>query len=227
MRWVFPENTAESIKELDEEFRQASSDSIIEWAEEAADGLEIGFDALFNMTDSEREGLRRQFDTLPEGEKISELYKAQNLLAFVYAYFYNILSLMVHGQKLTTLVPLALQGDKEAFCKAAQIDRNLLTGHPYFRDTFARLNTGDDTDFLDALLYRIGNPSLRGRIRYPALFSLFAVLDSFGLLDEFTAPEILDMCDEAKLDRFQNRIDDESNLNKRRAEYRRYQKLPK
>jgi hypothetical protein len=118
-----------------------------------------------------------------------------------------------------------LQGDKEAFCKAVQIDRNLLTGLPYFRDTYARLQSGEDNDFLDALLYRIGNPTLRGKIRFPALYMVFATLDSFNWLDDFTASEILDICDEAKLDRFQNRIVDENYLNKRRIEYRRMQKI--
>jgi len=145
-------------------------------------------------------------------------------IAFFYSFFYNMLSLMVHGQKLTTLVPLALQGNKEAFCKAVQIDRNLLTGHTYFKDTYARLQTGEDKEFLDALLYRVGNPTTRGKLRFPALYMVFTILDSFDWLDDFTAPEILDICDEARLDRFQNRIDDENQLTKRRIEYRRFQK---
>lgn len=148
-------------------------------------------------------------------------------IAFFYSFFYNTLSLMVHGQKLTTLVPLALKGDKEAFCKAVQIDRNLLDGHPYFRDTYARLLAGEDKGFLDALLYRIGNPTTRGKIRYPALYMVFTVLESFNWLDGFTASEILDICDEAKLDRFQNRIEDENFLIKRRLEYRRFQNASK
>jgi hypothetical protein len=54
---------------------------------------------------------------------------------------------------------------------------------------------------------------------------VFATLESFHLLDAFTATEILDICDEAKLDRFQNRIEDENYLIKRRREYRRFQKI--
>ena len=227
MRWAFPENTAEAVKELDAELCQASSDAKLEFINEASGDLSEGLDTLFNMSDEEREELRQKFEALSEQEKIAEIHKAQNLLVFIYAYFYNTLSLMVHGQKLTTLVPLALQGDKEAFCKAVQIDRNILTGHPYFKDTYARLQGGEDRDFLDAVLYRIGNPTTRGKIRFPALYMVFATLDSFNWLDDFTAPEILDICDEAKLDRFQNRIEDESYLIKRRIEYRQFQKISK
>ena len=106
-----------------------------------------------------------------------------------------------------------------------QIDRNLLTGHPYFRDIYARLQTGEAPNFLDDISRHISKSPIQGRIRFPALYSLFATLDLFGWLNDFTASEILDMCDEAGLDRFQNRIEDENYLIKRRLEYRKKQKI--
>lgn len=227
MRAIYPENTAEAIKEADAEFCQASSDEKLAFLDEVTDEVLGSLATPFDLSDAEQEKQRQSFEALPEDEKATEIRKAQYVLAYWFAYFYNTLSLMVHGQKLTTLVPLALQGDKEAFAKAVQIDRNLLTGHPYFKSTYERLLTGEDKDFLDAVLYRIGNPTTRGKIRFPALYMVFATLDSFKWLDDFTASEILDICDEAGLDRFQNRIEDEAYLNKRRAEYRRYQKFSK
>lgn len=133
------------------------------------------------------------FWALPEEERILAFVTVQLLFAFIYAYFYDHIALMVHGQKLTTLVPLALQGDKKAFCKAIQIDRNILTGHPYFRDTYACLQTGEDPNFLDDVTSYIKRPPIRGRIRFPALYMLFAILDGFKRLDDFTASEILDI----------------------------------
>lgn len=227
MRAIYPENTEEAVKAVDAEFCQASSDEKLAFINEVTDEALEGLIASFDLSDEEREKQRQLFEALPEDEKAAEIRKLQYVLAYVFAYFYNTLSLMVHGQKLTTLVPLAMQGDKEAFAKAVQIDRNLLAGHPYFKSTYERLQTGEDKDFLDAVLYRIGNPTTRGKIRFPALYMVFATLDSFRWLDDFTASEILDICDEAGLDRFQNRIEDETYLNKRRAEYRRYQKAGK
>lgn len=123
-------------------------------------------------------------------------------------------------------MPLALRGDQKAFCKAVQIDRNLLTGQPYFQDTYARLQTGEKPNFLSAVLTHLNRPpTIQGRIRFPALYSLFATLDLFGWLNDFTASEILDMCDDAGLDRYQNRIEDEIYLVKRRLEYRKKQKI--
>ncbi len=183
------------------------------------------FEEIFHATEEEREAASLRFEALPEDEKQSAFITVQLLFAFIYAYFYNHIALMVHGQKLTTLVPLAMQGDKKAFCKAIQIDRNILTGHPYFRDTYARLQTGEDPNFLDGVTSYIKRPPIRGRIRFPALYMLFAILDGFKRLEDFTASEILDICDDAKLDRYQNRIEDECNLNKMRIEYRKNQKI--
>lgn len=225
MRAFFPEDTAETIREIDAEFRQSSADEKLAFINEVADETLESLTASFRLSEEEKEKQRQIFMALPEDEKTAEIHKLQNVLAYVFAYFYNILSLMVHGQKLTTLVPLALEGDKEAFAKAVQIDRNLLTGHPYFKSTYEHLLTGEDKDFLDAVLYRIGNPTTRGKIRFPALYMVFAALDSFGWLDDFSASEILDICDEAGLDRFQNRIEEENFVVKRRIEYRRFQKI--
>ena len=181
-------------------------------------------DALSQMKMSP-EAAQEEFEALPEEERTAIIHRMQLALAFFYATFFNSIALMVHKQKLTTLVPLALRGDKESFCKAVQIDRNLLTGHPYFRDTYARLQTGEDSDFLKKISKHITHPPIQGRIKYPALYSLFATLDLFKWLDDSTAPEILDLCDEARLDRYQNRIEDENYLVKRRLEYRKNQKI--
>lgn len=183
------------------------------------------FEGIFHATEEKREASRLRFEALPDDEKQSMLISIQLLFAFIYAYFYNHIALMVHGQKLTTLVPLALQGDKKAFCKAIQIDRNILTGHPYFRDTYSRLQTGENPNFLDDVSSYIKRPPIRGRIRFPVLYMLFAILDGFKRLEDFTASEILDICDDAMLDRYQNRIEDECSLNKKRIEYRKNQKI--
>ncbi len=227
---IFLENTSEQVKQFDNAFAEVSEVEKLAILKNFNDDLpienignEIG-DVLSQLREAP-EITQEEFDALPEEERISVIHRMQFFLAFLYATFFNSIALMVHGQKLTTLVPLALQGDKKAFCKAVQIDHNLLTGHPYFQDIYARLQTGETPNFLDDILRHLSRPPIQGRIRFPALYSLFATLDLFGWLNDFTAPEILDMCDEAGLDRYQNRIEDENYLIKRRLEYRKKQKL--
>ena len=146
------------------------------------------------------------------------------LFSGVFAQIFNTLALMTHGAALTTLVPQAIEGDDEAFLKAVQVDRLLLTHHPYFIARKQRAQDEGDTEFLSALAYRESNPNLKGKIRYPALFMLFGILESVKWLDKLKHDEILDLCDEIGLDRFQNRIEDVNYLTKRLADYRRFQK---
>ena len=223
---IFFENTSEQIKQFDNEFAAASEAEKLAILRDLNSDLsdEKIFTEISQMKMSS-EAAREEFEALPEEERIAIIHRMQFFLAFFYATFFNGIALMVHRQKLTTLVPLALQGNKKAFCMAVQIDRNLLTGHPYFRDTYARLQTGDDPKFLDDISRHITKPPVQGKVRYPALYSLFATLDTFEWLDDFTAPEILDICDDAGLDRYQNRIEDENYLIKRRLEYRKKQKI--
>lgn len=230
MKSICPEDAVKKFKEFDDELIIVNEKEKIELVEQLLDDLENDeYPESPSETDEEVlediKAAKKEWEDLPEDEKTSIISQIQLFFTFFYAYFYNLIALMVHGQKLTTLVPLAMQGDKKAFCKAIQIDRNILTGHSYFRDTYARLQTGEDPDFLGAVSTHINRPPFQGRIRFPALYMIFAVLDGFGWLNDFTASEILDMCDEAGLDRYQNRIEDENYLIKRRLEYRKKHKI--
>lgn len=230
LKSLFPENTSEQVKQFDAEFAATSEEEkqvILKdiYGTLTNEDVDAQFKDVLSQIENALEAAQEEFEALTEEERIASIHCLQFFIAFFYATFYNNISLMVHAQKLTALVPLALQGDQKAFCKAVQIDRNLLTGHPYFRETYAKLQTGENRKFLIDISSHLNRPPIRGKIRYPALYSLFATLDGFGWLNDFTASEILDMCDEAELDRYQNRIEDENYLVKRRLEYRRKQKI--
>lgn len=230
MKSICPEDTVKKFKEFDDDLIAIDEKDKLELVGKLLDELEND-NLSESSTETEEEFIKayetaqKELETVSEEEKAAILIQIQLFFAFFYAYFYNHIALMVHGQKLTTLVPLALQGDQKAFCKAVQIDRNLLTGHPYFKDTYSRLLTGDDPKFLKAIASHLNRPPIQGKIRFPGLYMVFAVLDGFKWLDDFTATEILDICDDAGLDRYQNRIEDESYLIKRRLEYRKKQKI--
>ena len=82
-----------------------------------------------------------------------------------------------------------------------------------------------ESEFLQKIAYRTLNPTVRGRIRHPSLWLLFAILESLNSLDGvFTHSDLLDLCDEAGIERYENRIEDVGYLSKRLADFRRYQK---
>lgn len=177
------------------------------------------------VTDQEWEEQEKRFQSLPENEKVIATKQAGFLWCGFFSHFFNTLALMTHGAKLTTLVPQAIAGDDDAFLKAVQVDRLLLTHHPYFIERKQRAqDSGEEPEFLRALAYRESNPNLKGPIRYPALFFLFGVLESIQWLDDLRHDEILDLCDEMGLDRFQSRIEDVNYLTKRLRDYRQFQK---
>lgn len=144
----------------------------------------------------------------------------------IFAQLLNMFALMVHGAKMTTLVKRAMSGDQDAFIKAVQVDRVLLTHHPFFISRKRAAQDSLDVNeaaFLRRLAAHETKPQLRGRIRYPGLYFLFHTLESVGWLHELTDEELLDICDEAGLDRWQNRIEDVNYLTKRRLEFLRWQ----
>lgn len=135
--------------------------------------------------------------------------------------FFNLVSVMTHGEMLTSLVPKALAGDEEAYCKAVCIDKFLLDLHQEF--AAIHINSMDE-DFLQKVSRSKSKPPTTGRVKHAGVFLVFALLEMFDFLGSMKHSEILDLCDEVGLNRYQNRIEDENALTKCLLRYRRYQK---
>lgn len=143
-------------------------------------------------------------------------------MAFL-AGFYQSLSIMVLGEKLTSLVAQAKAGNDKAFAKAVQIDKNVLHGIPYFKQHFFEANLEGNRKFTEDVAAHQTRAPYKGKIRHKTLYLAFAFLESVGLLDTMKHREILDLVNDAGLDAHANRIDDVKNLSKRLAEYRAFQ----
>ena len=174
----------------------------------------------------EEELAKSEFASYGEEARAEAIERACYLFAHIFSGIHNYLALMVLGEKMTSIVPRAINGDDEAFFRAIRIDRNLLEHHPYFVERVAkeRAEGSKGQQFLKRLGDLIARPQLTSRIRYPGLYIIFAILESTHWLDDLTHSEILDICEEAGLDRWQNRIEDVTYLTKRLIEYRRYQR---
>lgn len=183
-------------------------------------------DAIDELENQNPDEAVKAFEALSEEEKKKTIVQAHFIVMFLHAGFYNYVAVMVHGNKMTELVPAAIAGDRTAFLKAVQIDKSLLVNHSYFREARQRAIEAREEDFLRQILYWETKPVLAGRIRYPGLWMMFSVLDSLKYLDgTFSHEELLDLCDKAGLDRFQNRIEDVNYLTKRLSAFRKAQKL--
>ncbi|MBI5430651.1 MAG: hypothetical protein HY938_09385 [Nitrosomonadales bacterium] len=215
---------AKEVEALSLEEQQEIVDGLasVETLNEIAEALD-SFDIPQSL--AEWQAARDELAKLPKEEREETQKRGVYFWCFFFSSFFNTLSLMVHGTKMTALIPRALAGDDDAFLKAVQIDRMLLLHHPYFRDRKARAQNDGEAEFLSKLAYRESNPTLRGAIRYPGLYMLLGTLESIGWLDELKHEEILDLCENAGLDLYQNRIEDVNYLTKRLGEYRVWKKV--
>lgn len=222
---VGPQAAREFITEVEQAQPHEITQLLDEWLSEV-DAFDADVPQLFSVTPEQQEAALRQFEALPEDEKKAVTLQAQAFLLTFMVYFFEILSIVVHGQRMTHLVAQALAGDDIAFVKAAQLDRTVLTAIPYFRERRARAMMTGESEFLNKLNYRLGNPPLRSKIRHRELWLVLAMLDWLNLLDgSLKDREILDICDAAGLDRRDNRIEDVNYVTKRRLEFKRHQKM--
>jgi hypothetical protein len=218
----------DAIKQLSQELEQATDqertaflDDWIETLEQTDDDDWLGF--KFPETPEEEAEALKLWETLNEEERAEASKRSACFLVFFMINFHNYLSIMVHGRKITQLITEALQGNDESFVLAVQIDPSVMQSIPYFQERENRARSEGNIDFLDKLAYRRRIPPLQGKIRFRLLYLLFAILESMNLLNDLSHSEILDICDESGLDRWQNRIEDINYLTKRLREYRRFQ----
>jgi hypothetical protein len=181
--------------------------------------------ACLSMTPEQQEAARLEFEALAEEEKQAASLQAQAFWLMFMVFFHEILSIVVHGQRMTRLVAQAMGGDDNAFVKAVQVDRSVLASIPYFSERRQKAELAGEAEFLNKLNYRLTSPTLRGKIRHRELWLVFAMLDWMNLLDgSLKDREILDICEAVQLDPWANRIEDVGCVTKRRHEFKRFQK---
>lgn len=210
--------------EFNLEFEAASlaeRGALLEYLTTSIDGLMNTVE--FPKTLQEEAEARATFESLPKEEQAEVIRFSQHWFCFFFTSFFQNLSTMVHGEKLTSLVAQAKNGNDDAYAKAVQIDRRILTTIPYFKERFGRAQDEGDIDFSDKISYRLKCAPYRGKIRFKSLWLAFSCLDQLGLLDTLTHSEILDICDEAGVGGFKNRIEDVKYLSKRLKNYRSFQ----
>lgn len=215
--------TQEEMVALNTQLMDQSPEERGQTMREMLDGLsEVDQAFVLPKTPAHEKQARTQFDALTKEEQAEAVRMSQHLwMGFLAGFFQNV-SVMVHGEKLTSLVAQAKAGKDDAFCKAVQIDKRILTTIPYFRQRFERATLEGDQNFADALAYRLQCPPYKGKIRHKALWMAFAFLDMVGLLDTLTHQEIIDICDAAGVGGYANRIEDVKHLSKRLADFRRF-----
>lgn len=217
--------TDEEIKELDAELNAASPDERGEFITELCVGFDDAIEKIeIPKTKAQQDAARQRFLSLSPEEQKEAIRVSQHFYGYFFPSFFQLMSIMVHGEKLTSLVAQSKAGNDEAYVKAVQIDKRILTVDPYFIERYSRAQHEAGTDFYDALSYRLAAPPYRGKIRHKSLWLAFSLIDQAGLLESMPHREILEMCDEAGVGGYENRIQSVKHLSNRLREYREFQK---
>lgn len=218
-----PEEQQEFAREFAASSRDEQLEALHDLGRSGGEGEKLA-DEMFPEDPEAQKAQVEAFNQLDEDGKRDAVMRSQFLMSFVLAWLHEFLAVMVHGEKMTSLVPKALAGDEGAFLKTIHIDKALMRLHPKFADRHRQAILDGDQTLLDKISYRLAAPVTKGRVQLAGLFAVFAMLESLGWLDDLRHHEILDICDAARLDRWQNRIEDESGVTKALIKYRRYQK---
>lgn len=217
--------TSEEIQSFYTEIEAASPDERGELVIELGNCLgECVEQTEIPKTPAQWRDAEERFKSLSLEDQAESIRISQHFFSFFFASFYQNLSMMVHGEKLTSLVAQAKAGNDKAFVKAVQIDKRILTADPFFSARFARAQMEPSGDFFDDLAYRLKSAPYRGKIRHKTLWVAFSMLELAGLLNTLKYREIMEMCDEAGVGGYENRIQREKHLGERLREYREFQK---
>lgn len=162
------------------------------------------------------------FANLTQEEKNDQ----KNILMSFQIGFYNDLSVAVHGESIVVLIQKAVsQNDIDALTKAIQIDRTILS---YFSKLIEKKHLEGDSNFFDAISYRVKNPPAKGKVKYPILWILFKDLLHFKCLrKDVTSKQILDLYNEAVNEFPQFIIDDEQIVRRQRQQFLKKYRLLK
>lgn len=215
----------EEIQDLNLQLERQSPSERGQFVLEAISDLAILNTAIeFPRTPAEVRSAEAAFNALSPDEQAASIKFWQHSLSGFLACFHQVLSVAVHGTKLTTLVAHAMTGDDSAFAKAVQIDKRTLTEIPFFRARWSRAQTDGDSSLLKDVGQKLFRAPYIGKLRHKELYLALSFLDSVGLLNERRHQHLLDLLDLAGVGLHRNRIDDVKNLSKRLTEYRRFQR---
>lgn len=217
--------TNDEIRELNSALESGVPEECGEFLTELITSFSTAIDEIeIPKTPEAQEAAQQKFLSLSEEDQKKAIKISQHFFASFLASFYQSLSVMVHGEKLTSLVSQAVAGNDHAFVKAVQIDKRILIEYPYFRERFVRAQMDGDSNFYDLISYRLQAAPYCGKIRHKSLWLTFSILEATGWLYELKHREILDICDEVGVGGWKNRIQEVKHLSRRIKQYREFQK---
>lgn len=152
--------------------------------------------------------------------------KSQQTILITYLVnFYNDLSIAAHRESIYSLVARAEANDYDAVIKAIQIDPTIIH---YFNKVIMDNSLKGNSNFFDALSYRIKNSPRRGANKHPLLWILMKDLYSFNCLHKsIKSHHILTIYQDALGGHPKFSIDDDQVVQRQRRQFNQMYRLVK
>ncbi|MES2491371.1 MAG: hypothetical protein V4607_16415 [Pseudomonadota bacterium] len=207
--------TLDQIREFSTEFEGATLEERGEALDEFSSELsQMGDVSVFFMNRRQLIVLRREFRALPLEQQRLAIQQARYFWSGMIATYHQVLSLVFHGEKMTTLIAKAKLGDDQSLLKAVQIDSRVLYEIPYFAKRYERSQLEPNSSLRMSLGYRTFGAPQHGRIRHRTAWLTLAILDWLGWLRHLSYPELLRLFDASGIGSATREITDETSMGK-------------
>lgn len=150
---------------------------------------ELDLDEIFSDTEQTDE-------QEPTEEEINAI---RSLLKWCLLWMHDLTSLMVHGERIFTLVTKAIEGNRSAMFKVLQIDPSSFQYIPEFQKIHAQAVVSRDKRFLNSMNYHLSNRVGKSKLSHHMIYAVIFLLDTLQLLGSMTNKDILELCDASGL----------------------------
>lgn len=150
---------------------------------------ELDFDEVFTDEQEESE----------EGLSEEQLRALKSLIKWCLLWMHDLTSLMVHGERIFTLVQKAISGNRSAMFKVLQIDPSSFQHIPEFQAIHGKAVVSRDKRFLNSMNHHLNNRVGKSKLSHRMIYVVIFLLDTLQMLNNMTNNDILELCDSSGL----------------------------
>jgi uncharacterized short protein YbdD (DUF466 family) len=138
-------------------------------------------------------------EEMEEGVSEEQLNALRSLIKWCLLWMHDLTSLMVHGERIFSLVQKAINGNRSAMLKVLQTDPSSFQYIPEFQKMHAQAVVSRDKKFLNSMNHYINNRVGQSKLTHRIIYTVIFLLDTLQILGNMTNKDILDLCDASGL----------------------------
>jgi len=130
-------------------------------------------------------------DELPD----EQLNALKSLIKWCLLWMHDLTSLMVHGERIFSLVQKAIAGNRSAMLKVLQTDPSSFQYIPEFQKIHAQAVVSREKKFLNSMNHHLNNRVGQSKLSHRMIYTVIFLLDTLQILGNMTNKDVLELCD--------------------------------